>query len=317
MSNCIHIRGRPNAAPSPPTIGNSAGVDRNRPPAIAPIGLSQPPDLAIPEATHQVIVHHPHRLHMRINHRRADKREPPLLQVLAERVRLRRSRRNLPHRLPPVHPRPPVDEPPCIRVKAAELLLERQKRPRVPYRRLNLQPVADDPRIQRQLLNSLLRIARHFCRIEPAERPPVSLPLPQHDRPAQSRLRRFQHQEFEVPAVLVHRHTPLAIVILHHQRIIRSNPRTATPLRSANLARLLRLRHPSPPPGRDLAKIDCFTVDRFCLSLRAATLICHFAEPPLFVIPYPELVEGGGICFSLPPRHSDSKSQNLRSRLSE
>jgi len=37
-------------------------------------------------------------------------------------------------------------------------------------------------------------------------------------------LRGFQNQELEMRAIVVHRHTPFAIVILAHQRLIDVDP---------------------------------------------------------------------------------------------
>jgi hypothetical protein len=44
------------------------------------------PDLPITKTIDEVIVYHSNRLHVRINDRRADEAEPPVLEVLAECV---------------------------------------------------------------------------------------------------------------------------------------------------------------------------------------------------------------------------------------
>src|SRR5437870_6492359 len=90
-----------------------------------------------------------------------------------------------------------------------------------------LEPVSNDRRIQRELLNSFLGISRHFLRIELAEGTAITFPLLEHDRPAESGLRPFEHQELEVFAVIVDWHTPFLIVILEHQRIVLANPCTS------------------------------------------------------------------------------------------
>src|SRR4029453_3444879 len=65
----------------------------------------------------------------------------------------------------------------------------------------------------------LVGIARDFLWIEVAERTTVAVALPEHDRPAESRLCGFEQQKLEVLAVVVHGKAPFAIVILEHQRI--------------------------------------------------------------------------------------------------
>ena len=69
-------------------------------------------------------------------------------------------------------------------------------------------------------------VSRHLLRIELAECAAVALALLEHDRPAESRLRGFENEEFEMCAVIVGRHTPFPIVILAHQRIVDVDPGT-------------------------------------------------------------------------------------------
>src|ERR1700688_4452014 len=72
------------------------------------------PDLPITETIDEVIVYHSNRLHVRINDRRADEAESPVLEVLAECVGFGRSRRNLPDRLQSVKLAPPADKTPAV-----------------------------------------------------------------------------------------------------------------------------------------------------------------------------------------------------------
>ena len=51
-------------------------------------GWSEPLNLGIAEAVHQMVVDHADRLHVGVDDRRSDKAEAALLQVLAERVGL-------------------------------------------------------------------------------------------------------------------------------------------------------------------------------------------------------------------------------------
>jgi hypothetical protein len=72
------------------------------------------------EAIDEVIVYHSSRLHVRINDCRSDEAESSFLEVVAELLRLGRSRWNLPRALPVVKPGPPVDKAPTIRVKVSQ-----------------------------------------------------------------------------------------------------------------------------------------------------------------------------------------------------
>ena len=61
-------------------------------------------------------------------------------------------------------------------------------------RGLDLEPVAHDPRILKQLLRVQ---ARHARRVEPGERLPVPLALVQDRRPRQTGLRALEDQQLE------------------------------------------------------------------------------------------------------------------------
>jgi hypothetical protein len=71
---------------------------------------------------------------------------------------------------------------------------------------------------------SFLCVPRHFFRIELTERTTITSPFFEDDRPAESGLRPFEHEEFEVCAVILDGHTPFAIVILEHQWIVLAGP---------------------------------------------------------------------------------------------
>jgi hypothetical protein len=55
----------------------------------------------------------------------------------------------------------------------------------------------------------------------------IPFPLFQHDRPAESGLRRFEHQELKTLAVITDGNTPFAIVIGEHKRIAQADPGTS------------------------------------------------------------------------------------------
>jgi len=171
-----------------------------------------------------VVVNHADGLHVRIHNRRTDEAEPSALQILAQHVGFARGRRNPTHVGPSVHLRPSVDKPPAIRVERAELALNVEKRPRAQNSPFDFHAVSNDRRIRHQSLNTRFRESRDFLRIEPAERTPIAFSLFQHDRPAESRLCGFEQKKLEVRAIVVDRHTPFAIVMVQHQRIVDVGP---------------------------------------------------------------------------------------------
>ena len=83
---------------------------------------------SISKAPHQVIVDHADRLHEGIAYGSAHEREAPLLQVFAHSVRLYCAARYLLVRFPGVPLRITRDEFPDVGVKAAEFLLDFEKR---------------------------------------------------------------------------------------------------------------------------------------------------------------------------------------------
>ena len=109
-----------------------------------------------------------------------------------------------------------IDEAPAVGIEASELLLDGEKLARIAHRCRDLQPISNDRRVLRQCLNPLVGVARNLLRIEAAESATVAFALLEHDRPAQPRLRRFEHQKLEMLAIIVNGHAPFAIVILEH-----------------------------------------------------------------------------------------------------
>src|SRR5215471_2971976 len=101
-------------------------------------------------ATGDVVVDHAGRLHVRVDDRAADEAEAALLELLAERVGLRRSRRHLLLVRPAILQRLAADEGPQVLGEAAVLRLEIQVRTRVGDGRGDLEPVAHDVRILQQ-----------------------------------------------------------------------------------------------------------------------------------------------------------------------
>ena len=150
-------------------------------------------DFPISEAFDEVVVHHSHCLHMGVNDRGTHESESTAFQVFAQRIGFRRGGGNLLHDSPAVYFRLSADKAPRVRIKTSELLLNREKRPRVAYGRLDFLPISNDSWIEQQLLNAFLGISRHFVRIEPAESAAIAFTLVQDDRPTESGLRPFEN----------------------------------------------------------------------------------------------------------------------------
>src|SRR5712671_6470946 len=98
------------------------------------------------KAIDYMVIHHPDRLHVRIDDRRTDEAEATAFQIMAHRVRLGGASGDVPSASPAVLDRAALDEAPLVRVEAAELRLHLEKRLGVLDRRCNLRSVADDPR---------------------------------------------------------------------------------------------------------------------------------------------------------------------------
>ena len=105
---------------------------------------------AVAETIHRVVVDEPDRLHERVTNRRSHELESSLREVAAERVRFRRSGRNVARGSTFVHKRFSTDQTPDIRVETTKLALHAQHGLRVANGAGNLQPVSDDPGIGQQ-----------------------------------------------------------------------------------------------------------------------------------------------------------------------
>src|ERR1700745_3511835 len=130
---------------------------------------------------------------MAVDHRGSDEAEAAPLEVFAEGVGLARGGRDLTHRFPSILSWAAVDELPAIRVEAAVFLPHGQKRTRVLHRGGDLRAVPDDPGIGGERVNPGRGVSRDLLWIEVAERATVAVALVEDDRPAESRLRRFQN----------------------------------------------------------------------------------------------------------------------------
>src|ERR1019366_6230044 len=144
-----------------------------------------------------MVVDHPRRLHKRVADGRTDKVETTFLEILAHRIRFGCMRRNLAANPPAIHARLAADKLPDVTIERTELLLHFKKRPRVGNRRLNLQPVANNPLIAKQSPHLARFIARDLCRVEAVKRSTIVVALLEVCVPTESGLRTFKNQELE------------------------------------------------------------------------------------------------------------------------
>ena len=171
-----------------------------------------------------MVVHEADRLHERVADRRTDEAELPALQVFAHHPGLRRLRRKVGQRRPPVDDRRSVDEPPEVVSEAAELVLQLEDTRGVIERGLDLEPVPDDARVGEQ---SLAVIGSEPCDdggVEAGERGPVALALVQDRRPGEPGLRTLERQKLEQVAVVVRGNTPLLVVVGNEKGVARTGP---------------------------------------------------------------------------------------------
>src|SRR5262249_49019488 len=148
--------------------------------------------LSIPEAAHQVIVHHPNCLHEGITDRRSDKVEPAPAQVLAHVHRFLRISREALQAVPGILDWRAADKLPDVAIETAEFFLDFEKSLGIRDRGLDLQPVAYDAGIVHQSLDLVGFEARDFLRVKAAECFAISLALVEDRGPAQTSLRAFK-----------------------------------------------------------------------------------------------------------------------------
>ena len=166
-----------------------------------------------------MIVHDPYGLQEGIHDGRADKAEPPALEVLAEGLGQGGLRRDGRAGRARIRLGLPPGKAPEVGVKALEPPLHLQEGQGVADRGFQLEPVAHDPRVEHERRHGFGGIAGHLRRIEPDEGLPVGLPLAQDGDPAQPGLGALQGQQLEQPEVIVQGHPPFLVVIGHVEGI--------------------------------------------------------------------------------------------------
>src|SRR5690606_21014727 len=118
---------------------------------------------------------------------------------------------------PAVAPWHAVDERPQPGVEAAALLDDRERGARIASHRVELEPVADQPRVGAQVFESAVVEASAIPDVEVVECLAVVGALVEHGAPGQPGLRTLEAEELEQFAVAVQRHAPFAVVVLAHR----------------------------------------------------------------------------------------------------
>src|SRR5712692_3286734 len=170
-------------------------------------------ELRASKTSGQMVVEQSNRLHVGVHDVRADETEAATFQVLADRVRYRRTGRHLLHALPAILQRTSVHEAPQIGVERAEFPPHFEEGPGVSDRRFDLEAVAHDAGIGHQSLHVAYSEARDLCSVEPGEGPAVVVAFVQDRRPGEARLGAFEDQEFEELPIVVDRDSPFVVVI--------------------------------------------------------------------------------------------------------
>src|SRR6185369_6747986 len=106
-----------------------------------------------------------------------------------------------------------VDEAPDVSVETAKLALHFAKTVRVRNGGIDLQPVANYPRVVQQRRDLSFVVTRDFRRIETVERLAIVVTFAQDCFPTQSGLCAFENQKLKQTRVVVNGHAPFLVVI--------------------------------------------------------------------------------------------------------
>lgn len=178
-------------------------------------------------AIYQVVVHHAHRLHKRIDDSSSDKGKPALFEISAYPIGKRRVGGDFAHIFPMIYYRRVIHVFPDERVKAAELLLYPGERPRVLYGGVYLAAVADYFFVIHKLGDLLVVIAGDLLRVKAVERAAEVFTLFQYRYPRQPRLHTLEYKHLKEPSVVMERDPPFLIMIIDID-LFRARPWAAT-----------------------------------------------------------------------------------------
>lgn len=158
---------------------------------------------------------HARRLHQCVADGRPNEGEAGLFQALAHLHRLGRDGRHFAAVLEMVDLRHIVDERP----EQPDGVLQRQPGLGVAPGGIELEAIADDARVEHQLIDLCVTHLRHALYVEAEQHPAIMLAFAQYGDPRQAGLEPFEQKQLEQTLRIAQRRTPLLIVISHVQRI--------------------------------------------------------------------------------------------------
>jgi hypothetical protein len=162
---------------------------------------------------HQVVVHQARGLHVGVDDRASHEFESALFEVFAQGVGFLACRGKLIHAAPAIDLGLAADETPDVFVERAEFVLHFEESLGIVDGRQDLQAIANNPRIEHQLLDPFVGEAGDFLRIEIGERFAIGVALAIDRDPTQTSLGTFEREELELLDVVADRHAPLRIVV--------------------------------------------------------------------------------------------------------
>ena len=150
-------------------------------------------ELRVAVAVLGVVHDHARGLHQRVTNGRSDEREPGLFQGFAHRQRFGGDRRDFAAILEMIDDRLVVDERPEERHR----ILQRQPGLGIAAGGVEFEAVADDPRIEHQLVDFGVAHLRHALYVKAEQHLAITLAFAQHGDPGQPGLEPFEQKQLE------------------------------------------------------------------------------------------------------------------------
>ncbi len=187
-------------------------------PCCEPAILTAVYQLGVAVAVLGVVHDHARGLHQGVANGRPDESEPGFFQAFAHRQCLGRDGRHFAAVLEMVDDGFAAHERPEERHR----VFQRQPGLGIATGGLELEAVADDARVEHQLVDFRVAHLRHALHIEAVQHFPVALAFAQNGDPGQPGLEPFEQKQLEQTLRIAQRRAPLLIVISHVQRIVRT-----------------------------------------------------------------------------------------------
>ncbi len=150
-------------------------------------------ELRVAVAVLGVVHDHARGLHQRVANGRADERESGLFQAFAHRQRFGGDRRDFAAILEMIDGRLVADERP----EEPHRILQRQPGLGIAAGGIEFEAVADDPRIEHQLVDFSVAHLRHALYVEAEQHLAITLAFAQHGDPRQPGLEPFEQKQLE------------------------------------------------------------------------------------------------------------------------